>query len=87
VPVDQVEEFVGTGPSPPEELMRRQELDQIRAAMATLSDREQRIIQLKFGGGLGNTEIAQVLSLRAGHVAVILFRAIRKIRAILDEEA
>jgi RNA polymerase sigma-70 factor (ECF subfamily) len=72
--------------SPPEALMRREELARLRTALVTLSDREQEIIRLKFGGGLGNKEIAQILRLRAGHVAVLLYRALRKLRTRLEEE-
>ena len=66
--------------------MRREELARLRAALRALSEREQEIIRLKFGGGLGNKEIAEILRLRAGHVAVILYRALRKLRANLDAE-
>lgn len=72
-------------PSPPEALERRQELDRLRRALTTLSEREQEIIRLKFGAGLGNQEIAKVMRLRAGHVAVILYRALRKLRVRLEE--
>jgi RNA polymerase sigma factor (sigma-70 family) len=72
--------------SPPEVVMRREELARMRVALSCLSEREQEIIRLKFGGGLGNQEIAKVLRLRAGHVAVILYRALRKLRADMEEE-
>ena len=72
-------------PSPPEAVMRREELDRLRDALDNLSEREQEIIRLKFGGGLGNKEIAKIMSLRAGNVAVILYRALRKLRAQLEE--
>ena len=87
VPVEQVIEYVGSGSSPPEEVIRRQELGYLRKALATLSEREQRIVQLKFGGGLANVDIAQIVGLRAGLVAVILYRALRKLRARLEEES
>ena len=86
VPLDLAESQVAPEPSPPEELMRRQEYELVRRALSGLSEREQEVIRLKFGGGLGNKEIAQVLRLRAGHVAVILYRALRKLRAHLEEE-
>ena len=86
VPLDLAESQEAPEPSPPEELMRRQEYERVRRALSTLSEREQEVIRLKFGGGLGNKEIAQVLRLRAGHVAVILYRALRKLRAHLEEE-
>jgi RNA polymerase sigma-70 factor (ECF subfamily) len=74
------------GDSPPEAVMRREELERLRQVVATLSEREQEIIRLKFAGGLGNQEIAKVLRLRAGHVAVILYRTLRKLRARLERE-
>jgi RNA polymerase sigma-70 factor (ECF subfamily) len=77
--------LVAPDPTPPEALMLREELAEILAMLSTLSEREQEIIYLKFGGGLDNQEIAQVLRLRAGHVAVLLYRALRKLRSRLEE--
>jgi RNA polymerase sigma-70 factor (ECF subfamily) len=71
-------------PSPPEVMMHNEELARLQSALTTLSEREQEIIRLKFGGGLGNKEIAKVVRLRAGHVAVILYRSLRKLRAHLE---
>ena len=59
----------------------------MRQALATLSEREQEIIRLRFAGGLGNQEIAKVLRLRAGHIAVLLYRALRKLRAQLEQDS
>ena len=73
-------------PAPPEAVMRREELDRLRVALAALSEREQEIIRLKFGGVCGNQEIGQVLRLKPGHVAVILYRALQKLRDLLDTD-
>jgi RNA polymerase sigma-70 factor (ECF subfamily) len=86
IPLDQAAAQVASEPSPAEAVMRLEELARLRAALATLSEREQEIIRLKFGAGVGNKEIAQILRLRAGHVAVILYRALRKLRARLEEQ-
>lgn len=85
VPLEWADEQPAENLQPPEELMHREELARLRAMLETLSRREQEIIRLKFGGGLGNQEIAQVMRLQAGHVAVILYRALRKLRARLEE--
>lgn len=85
VPLEWADEQPAENLQPPDELMRREELARLRAMLETLSRREQEIIRLKFGGGLGNQEIAQVMRLQAGHVAVILYRALRKLRARLEE--
>ena len=64
---------------------RSEDLARLLAAVRTLSEREQEIIGLKFLGGLNNRQIGQVMDLRAGHVAVILYRAIRQLRDLLGE--
>jgi RNA polymerase sigma-70 factor (ECF subfamily) len=84
VPLELAEEQPASNPSPPEAMMRSEELARLRAALTVLSEREQEIVHLKFGGGLGNKEIAKVMRLRAGHVAVILYWALRKLRARLE---
>ena len=64
--------------------MLREELAEVLQVLGKLSQREQEIILLKFGGGLDNQEIAKVLGLRAGHVAVLLYRTLRKLRSSLE---
>ncbi len=85
VSLDLADNHPAPDPSPPEVAMRGEELARVREALGMLSEREREIIRLKFGGGLGNQEIAKVMRLRAGHVAVILYRALRKLRARLEE--
>lgn len=86
VALELADEQEAPNPSPPEAVMHRQELERLQGVLSTLSEREQEIIRLKFGGGLGNQEIAKVMRLRAGHVAVLLYRALRKLRVKLEEE-
>jgi RNA polymerase sigma-70 factor (ECF subfamily) len=68
-------------------VIRQEELARMREALATLSEREQEIIRLRFAGGLGNQEVAKVMRLRPGHVAVLLYRALRKLRAQLEQDS
>ena len=78
---------VPDGDAPPEvQAARQQELSEVLEALSGLPEREQEIIHLKFVGGLTNRSIAGVLRLSEGHVAVILYRAIRKLRGILGAE-
>lgn len=86
VPLEWAADRPAEDPSPPETAIRREELERLRAALDSLSEREQEIILLKFGGGLGNQAIAGIVRLRAGHVAVIVYRALRKLRGRLEEE-
>jgi RNA polymerase sigma-70 factor (ECF subfamily) len=86
VSLEQVAVRAAADPSPPEAVMHREELARLHAALAVLSRREQEIIRLKFGGELGNQEIGQVLRLKPTHVAVLIYRALRKLRANLESE-
>jgi RNA polymerase sigma factor (sigma-70 family) len=71
----------------PEAVMRQQELARMLEALSMLSERDQEIIRLKFAAGLGNQEIGKVMRMRAGHVAVVQHRALRKLRTIMDRDA
>jgi RNA polymerase sigma factor (sigma-70 family) len=87
VSLDRAGDLVAPELSPPEAVIRQEELARMREALATLSEREQEIIRLRFAGGLGNQEVAKVLRLRPGHVAVLLYRALRKLRARLEQDS
>lgn len=82
--LEQAAEQAAPDPQPVDVMLHQEELARLTAAMAALSKREQEIIRLKFAAGLGNREIGEILSLRPGHVAVILFRALAKMRARLE---
>ena len=74
------------GPLPEEEALKQRELAVLLAAVERLSTREQEIIRLKFVAGLTNRSIAKAMRLSESNVAVILYRAIRRLRATLPAE-
>ena len=49
-------------------------------AVAKLSEREQRIIELKFWADMSNKEIGETLGISAGNFGIILFRAMGTLR-------
>lgn len=55
-------------------------------ALAKLSEREQKIIELKFWADMSNKEIAETLDLTAGNVGIILFRAMSTLRQKLQNK-
>jgi RNA polymerase sigma factor (sigma-70 family) len=59
----------------------------VAAALSALSERERQVIALRFGGELSGPEIAQLLELSLANVQQIASRALRKLRAQLEEEA
>lgn len=52
-----------------------------------LSGRDQKLLSLKFDSELTHEEIAKVMSLTSGHVRVSIYRALKRLKARLDEDA
>ncbi|MBN1639945.1 MAG: sigma-70 family RNA polymerase sigma factor [Anaerolineae bacterium] len=68
------------------EVVHAEELAALRRTLCTLPEREQEIVRLRFVAGLSHRAIGKAMGLRAGNVAVILYRALRKLRARLERE-
>jgi RNA polymerase sigma factor (sigma-70 family) len=88
VSLDAVGEMASPDMSPEETVMKKEMVAALLAGIGRLEQREREIVTLKFAGGLSNKAIARICRMRAGNVAVIAHRAVRKLRLeILDEEA
>jgi RNA polymerase sigma-70 factor (ECF subfamily) len=66
--------------SPEDESDRAEEIQMLNTCLAQLSQPEQEIISLKFGAEMTNRQIAKALALTESNVAVIIYRAVRKLR-------
>jgi RNA polymerase sigma factor (sigma-70 family) len=84
VPLEWAEGHADPDPLPESGAERSEELEVLRRVLADLSEREQEIIRLRFAAELPHREIGQAMGLRAGHVAVILFRALNKLREQIE---
>jgi RNA polymerase sigma-70 factor (TIGR02952 family) len=74
-----------SGDPQPEEFVTHDETRaELLEAVTRLSDREQDLIALKFGAGLTNPRIAELTGLSLSNVGVILYRAVRRLRAELS---
>jgi RNA polymerase sigma-70 factor (ECF subfamily) len=61
-------------------------VDRLLQALGRLSPREQRVLSLRFDARLSNREIAQIVGTTEGNVRVIVFRALRRLRALMGPE-
>ena len=77
------EDMAAAAPEDHLELALRREA--VRAALATLDDRERDIVALKFMGGLSNGAIAEVLGLSETNAGSRLHRTITKLREACHE--
>lgn len=85
--LDNVADMLDPAPSPEGRAIEAVELQEILAGLRILSEREREIIRLKFIGGLKNREIAPLMGLSESNVAVILYRALGKLRrAVISDQ-
>jgi RNA polymerase sigma-70 factor (ECF subfamily) len=84
LPLDAVEEQRASDPPPEEVVVRRETRQELIEALGTLDDRERDLIALKFSALVTNREIASLTGMTESNVGVILFRALRKLRAVLS---
>lgn len=78
--------FPSGEPSPEAEALRYEEAQVLWGYIRRLPDRDREIVSLKFMGGLRNQEIARITGLTPNHVGVLLFRALRKLRQMMEDE-
>ncbi len=82
--LDFVSEWASSDPHPSDVVADQETRSQLLAAVARLSKRDRDLIGLKFAGGLTNRRIAELTGLKEGNVAIILHRAMRKLRTELE---
>jgi RNA polymerase sigma-70 factor (ECF subfamily) len=82
---DPIEEHIGSLSPGPEE--RFSSSPALIEALAALSNRDREILALRFGGDLTGPEIAEMLGLTLANVQQIVSRSLRKLRALLANEA
>ena len=68
-------------------VQQKQALAKLGKLLATLPEREQEIISLKFGAELTNRQIARVMNLSSLNIGVILFRSLRKLRTEWEDNS
>ena len=82
--LEHFQHLVGKEPNPVEIAIKNETHYQLLEAVSQLSGRERELIALKFTAGLTNRAIAKMTGLKESHVAVILHRAVKRIRAYMD---
>ncbi|MFZ5643683.1 MAG: RNA polymerase sigma factor [Bacillota bacterium] len=84
VSYDLLGEMACTTEGPANELIKKETREELLQAVARLSDRERDIIGLKFAAGLTNHAISEMTGLTESNVAVIIYRALKRMRADLS---
>jgi RNA polymerase sigma-70 factor (ECF subfamily) len=72
--------------SPDNGLLAGEERLALKKALGTLKKRELTAVSLKYAGGLRNNEVAAVLGISEKNAGVILSRALKKLRTIMERK-
>ncbi len=83
---DMTERVAAGGPSPEQALLGRERREQIAAALAKLPARQRSVFVLSHVDGRTSREVSALTGLNESTVRVHLFRAIRKLRALLAND-
>lgn len=71
-------------PQPEEALVGQEELSEALAALDRLEEREREMLALKFSARMTNRQISALTGLSESNVGVILYRAIQRMRAMIE---
>jgi RNA polymerase sigma-70 factor (ECF subfamily) len=87
VSIDSVHDLVTDAPSAEERMIGEERLQRLLSCTRTLRAADQEVLSLRYGGGLSNHEIAQVLGITENAAAVRAHRALARLKAALVAEA
>jgi RNA polymerase sigma-70 factor (ECF subfamily) len=85
VPLGAMRDLAVDAPSPEERLLWEEQVASLLASVAELGPRDQEIISLRYGSGLENSEVAAVLGIREAAVRTRTWRALERLRSIMEE--
>ena len=79
-------DLVADAPSPEERLLWEEQVTQLLEAVAQLPDRDRELIGLRYGSEMDTAEIGRVLDLKEPAVRTRLWRALKRLRSVLEDE-
>ena len=86
VPLVDTSAIVANVLSPEAAFEQREHFARLARHIGQLSEREQEILALKYGAGMSQQEIAGLTGLTASHVGVIVHRAVKQLRAMMEAD-
>lgn len=87
VSLDRIPDLVADVPSHEERVIRQERIQRLLNGSQTLRRADQEILSLRYGAGFDNAEIAEHLGISNNAVAVRLHRALKRLKASVDESA
>lgn len=79
--------LAGEPPQPEDFALRDERIGQLQKHMRMLPQRDQELLSLKYDAELSHVEIAKVLGMTPLNVRVSIFRALKRLRTRMEQEA
>jgi len=86
VPLGALGDLESDSPSPEERLLWEEQVSRLLASIAVLGPKDRELISLRFGSGLDNAEVAEMLGIREAAVRTRLWRALERLREVMAED-
>lgn len=86
LPLEQAHNLPDPAPDPERRALAHDRQAALHAALTRLPARDRDLLALKFAAGLSHREIACLTGLRENHVGVIVYRTLRRLRHLLEDE-
>lgn len=86
VSIGQMRDLACEAPSAEERLLFQERVARLLAAVAELSDADREVISLRYGSGFDTAHMAEVLGLRESAVRTRLWRALTRLRGLMEVE-
>jgi RNA polymerase sigma-70 factor (ECF subfamily) len=86
VSIGAMRDLASEAPSPEERLLWEEQVARLLDSVAELGPRDREIISLRYGSGLDTSEVAEVLGVGEAVVRTRLWRALDRLRTIMDAD-
>ncbi len=84
VPIGSMRDLATDAPSPEERLLWEEQVARLLGAVAELRESDREIISLRYGSGMDTAAVAEVLGLRESAVRTRLWRALSRLRLLME---
>ncbi len=86
VPLGAMRDLVSDAPSAEERLLWEEQVGRLLDAVSTLGESDREIIGLRYGSGMDTAQVAELLGMKESAVRTRLWRALERLRRVLDVE-
>jgi RNA polymerase sigma-70 factor (ECF subfamily) len=85
VPLGNMRDLAVDAPSPEERLLWEEQVSRLLESVAELGESDREIISLRYGSAMDTAAVAEVLGLRESAVRTRLWRALSRLRSLMEE--